>query len=886
MQLDRWWYRLPLLLRSVFRRERVERELDEELAYHFERDVEQNIARGMSTEAARAAAQRALGEFDLQKEACRESWAVAALDKLARDVRHACRTLRRDAGFTIGVFVLLAFGIGANVAMFSIVDAVLLEPLPYPESDRLVVVRELLPARDDVPRSVNPLHYHEWRECSCFEGVSLSQFALEVNVAGEGEPERVPTQLVTTNMFAVLGVEAQLGRTFVAEDSEPGREIAVISDALWRSKFGGDPQALGRTINLDGVQAEIVGVLPASFRGSARIDVYRPWSVAPMSWWNWTNNYSYVAIARLADGVSAAAALEQMNAIQGAIAAEHFQGEYAAWTLRAALTPLREFATGRSRAGLLMLLGAVAAALIVACLNIANLMLVRATARSREAGVRAALGASRLAIFRGVLIESVLLAAAGAAAGVGVSAAALEIFKSAAGATLPRADDVVLDGTALIVALVLAFAATVAVGLVPAVRMTRVDPQEALREGTRSLADSPRRQRLSRALVMFEVALSVSLLTVAGLLLTSFVRLDAVERGFEARNVLTAEVSLPRVRYPTDNSKLAFYAALLRDLDAQPGVEAAGLTSSLPLTGNNWGSTVNPEGVSLSPEERLSVDYRFVSPGYLEAMGIPLVEGRSVQDHDDGRFVVVLSESVARRYWSEGDVVGRRFFRGDPADGDVFEIIGVVPDVHSADLATEPKPLVYAPLRGRYEGAAWSRVAIAVRTEGDPAMAAGGLRGTVAALDRELAVSEIRTMSEIENASLGERRFQLILAIAFGAASLLIAALGTYSVVAYDVARRAHDISMRMALGADARRVIAAVLKQGMQPVVFGVMAGVGIALLVGRYLRGLLFEVSPADPVTLLSVVGASLVAALLASWLPAWRAAHTSPLQSLRHP
>jgi putative ABC transport system permease protein len=279
------------------------------------------------------------------------------------------------------------------------------------------------------------------------------------------------------------------------------------------------------------------------------------------------------------------------------------------------------------------------------------------------------------------------------------------------------------------------------------------------------------------------------------------------------------------------------------------------------------------------------VDYRFVSPGYLEAMGIPLVEGRSVKDYDDGRFVAVLSEGVARRYWSEGDVVGRRFFRGDPAQDDVFEIIGVVPDVHSADLATEPKPLVYVPLRGRF-GVVWPTVAIAVRTEGDPAMAAGGLRSTVASLDRELAVSEIRTMVEVESASLGERRFQLILAIAFGAASLLIAALGTYSVVAYDVARRAHDISMRMALGADARRVIAAVLKQGMQPVVFGVLAGVGSALLVGRYLTGLLFEVSPADPVTLVSVAGTSLVAALLASWVPARRAARQSPLETLRHP
>ena len=287
----------------------------------------------------------------------------------------------------------------------------------------------------------------------------------------------------------------------------------------------------------------------------------------------------------------------------------------------------------------------------------------------------------------------------------------------------------------------------------------------------------------------------------------------------------------------------------------------------------------------LAPEDRSSVDYRFVSPGYLEAMGIPLVAGRSVEARDDGRLVAVLSEGVARRFWPDGDVVGRRFYRGEGDQADQFEVIGLVPDVHSSDLATDPKPIVYVPLRAT-GGVVFGAVSLAIRTEGDPATAAGLVRSTVASLDRELAVSKVRTMSEIESASLGERRFQLILAIAFGAASLLIAALGTYSVVAYDVARRAHDIAMRMALGADGQRVIVTVLKQGMRPVAFGVIAGVAGALLLGRYFTGLLFGVSPWDPITLATVAGVSLVAALLASWLPARRAARTSPLETLRHP
>ena len=393
-----------------------------------------------------------------------------------------------------------------------------------------------------------------------------------------------------------------------------------------------------------------------------------------------------------------------------------------------------------------------------------------------------------------------LLAAAGAAAGVAVSAAALEVFR-------PRRHDATasprraLDGTAL------------------SSRSSSRSPRRSQSGWCRpsespawtrkrlcakaaEATDSPGRHRVTRALVTVEVALSVGLLTVAGLLLTSFVRIDAVERGFEPRNVLTGEVGLPRVRYPDDNRDRVLRGAAT-GLDAQPGVVAAGVTSSLPLSGNNWGSTVNPEGVRLSPEERLSVDYRFVSPGYLDAMRIPLLAGRSIEDRDDGRFVAVLSESAARRYWPEGDVVGQRFFRGDPSpQGDLFEIIGVVPDVHSAARSTEPRPLVYAPLRGREgSGGTFPMVSIAVRTEGDPALAGELVRRTVASLDSELAVSRIRTMSEIEKASLRQRRFQLILAVAFGAASLLIAALGTYSVVAYDVARRAHDISLRMALG-------------------------------------------------------------------------------------
>src|SRR5690606_12653747 len=357
------------------------------------------------------------------------SWGIALLDHLMRDVRQALRALRRDIGFTIGVLALLSLGIGANAAVFSIVDGILLEPLPYPEPDRLFVVRELTPERDGITRSVNGLHFHEWRRaCDCFEDVALADSVQQMNLAGD-EPERVPALRVTANAFSVLGVSAQLGRTFVAGDDEAGESPPiVISDGLWQRRFGADPDVLGRTMELDGIPFVIVGVLPKGFehhwgrdeaRVKARVDVYLTWDAAPQDWWTWTNNYSYSALARLKDGMSAEETLERLNAVQATIADEHFRNtDWRAVSLEAVLIPLHEWVTGESRDGLLLLLAGVAAALLVACVNIANLMLARAAGRMREAGVRGALGASRLAIFRGALIESGLLAAAGAAAGV------------------------------------------------------------------------------------------------------------------------------------------------------------------------------------------------------------------------------------------------------------------------------------------------------------------------------------------------------------------------------------------------------------------------------------------------------------------------------------
>jgi predicted permease len=889
MSLERWRYRLPLLLRSLFKRKAVERELDEELRYHFEQQLEANLAAGMSEADARRHAARAIGELDLRKEQCRDRWAVAAFDRLARDVRLACRALRHDLGFAIGVLALLTLGIGANVAVYSLVGGILVEPLPYPRPDRLAAIFEVLPETGPNRHSVNALHFAEWRNCKCFGAIALVNYREDVNFAAGGEPERLAGLGVTANFFDVLGVRAELGRTFVAGDAVAGTNVVVISDRLWRTSLGADPAAIGKAIRLDGVEWIVIGVLSPRFRHHAggagpdgRIDLYRPWDPAPLPWWGWNNNYSYFAVARLADGMAADAALAELNGIQAAIAREHFTGNETALTLRAELVPLHEWVTGTSRAGLLLLLAAVGAALLVACLNIANLMLVRASARTVEASVRSALGAPRFAIFRGVLIESLILAFAGTAAGIALAAAAVMTFKSFGAAALPRANEVAIDGGVLAVAIGLALLCTVTVGLVPALRMTRASPQDALRAAGRAVGDSPRSRRFRQTLVAAEVALSVGLLIAAGLLLTSFARLGSVPRGFDSTNVLTAAVGLPAVRYPDDDARIAFQRELLRDLRSRPGVAAAGITSALPLRGRNWGSTVIAEGTEPPAAERPSVDYRFVSEGYLEAMGIPVLQGRGLRADDFGVDVAVMSESTAKRVWPDGAFIGRRFHRGNPEE--MFEVVGVVPDVHSEDLAKQPVPIVYTPVKTT-RGFVFPLASIALRTPSDPEAAAGLLRDAVHALDPELALANVRTMTQIERASLAQRRFQLALVVVFGGATLVIAALGIYSLLAYTVASRRQEIALRIALGARSPRVRSLVLREGFRPVLAGLGLGIAGSLLLGRLLSNLLFEVTPTDPVTFATVAAVTLAAAFFAAWGPARRAARMPLLTALRY-
>jgi putative ABC transport system permease protein len=889
VRTEAWLYKIPLLVRSLFRRKQVEDELDDELHFHLEQEIEKHLARGLSRTEAQREARRALGDIERLKARCKDVWIVTFLDMVVRDVKYGIRCLRKDSGFALGVFLLLSLSIGASVTIGSIVNQILLKSLPYADPHELVIFHESLPESADVLRSVNVLHYLEWRKCECFDDVALAQFVYDVNLASAEEPERVPSLRVTPNTFSLLGVRAQIGRLFSPGSEPTAQDGVIISDSLWRGRFGADPDIVGRRVELDAMQGTIVGVLPPSFRfdwalansGTTHVDVYRVWDLEPRSRWNWTFNYTFAAIGRLADGVTLDAARAAVDTMQSAIADEHFEGPWASTTLRATVTPLSSWVTRDSRSGLLLLLAGVVIAFVVACLNVANLMLVRASTRVREAGVRSALGATRLALVRTLVVESGVLALAGTVAGIAIGHTGLRVLQGLAGIDLPRLEGAQVGWQIYLGGFVFAVFATVVFGLLPALGVSRVDPQAALRPSGRTATDSSAGLRLRQSLVGVEVALTSSLLIVAGLMLVSYAKLDTVDRGFDAPNVLTAEIGLPVSRYTDNDSRLQFYETVLADIRARSKVMAAGVTSVLPLQGQRSTSTAIRAGTVLTQNEQPVIDYRFVSPGYFEAMGITLLRGRAIDTTDYGESVGIFSERASEIVFGSTDSVGERYYTTN-SNGGFFEVIGVVPDVHSRDLVSNPDPIVYEPLTGA--GALFPVVSIAVRTEADPRTAAEAIRSAVRSVDPSLSISKLQTMQNIEGASLGERRLRTGLLAGFAVAALMIAALGTYSVMAFVASTRNQELAIRMALGARRATVATMLLIQGMRPVSIGLCAGMLAALLAGRAISSMLYNVAPIDAVTWASVLVVMVICALAACVLPAWRASQTSLTRLLR--
>lgn len=805
---------------------------------------------------------------------------------IEQDFRHSLRTIRRSPGFAAAAILTVALGVGANTAIFSVVNGTLLRSLPFRAAGQLVAISEESRAAHFTGGVwVNAMHFLEWRkEVRSFQSLALLT-GLTENLTGSGEPERLIGARVSANLFPMLGIEPQLGRGFREQEDRPGaNHVVVLSHSLWVRRFQADRAILGRTIRLHGEPYQVIGVMPRDLpqAGAGGVE----WSRVRTEFWvpfglrndelEPFGDFDYECIGRLRPGVSIAQAAAELNSVQARIAATIPEKV----DLEATVTPLQdEVAAGWHRA-LLLVFAAVGMVLLIGCVNVANLLLARAAGRGREFAIRVAVGASRIHLLAQSLTESFVLAAIGGAFGLLVTYASFGFLIAHAPADLPRLDEVHIDARVLLFGLFVTAVSGLLCGLLPALRYARLDPQEGLKTGSHSVTEGRRGQRIRSALVSVEVALSTVCLVALGLLLHSFIQLLQVDRGFDVERVLTVDLSLPDQQYAQLAQRTDFWHRLLPKVEALPGVKSVGISNRLPLTGAGSDNWLIPEGEKLAFSQRPVADMRFVNPGFFRTLGIPLERGRIFAAVDQTHRAAVLSAKTARRLFGNTDPIGKRFHLGDE-DSPLITVIGVAGDVRGNGLERAPKWTLYIPYwqRDRLE------MALAVRTAMDPMAIAGAVRQQIRNVDPALPVPQFRTMSEVLNASVAQRRFQVFILAIFGGLALLLASLGVYGIVSHAVAQRTTELGVRLALGARPQDVAWLVLRQGMAPVVEGLIAGVVFALLFGRLIAGLLFGVSGHDPAAIGGVIALLAAVAALACWIPAARTMRIDPIQALRY-
>ena len=803
---------------------------------------------------------------------------------LVQDLRHGARLLLRAPGFTAIAIAALAIGIGANTAVFSVVHTLLIQPLPYRDADRLAIVWEHNLPRDKKNNVVSPGNYLHWREMQrSFEDVAAISgsvgLSFTVTVTGAGDPEEVPVQLVTASFFPVVGVNPALGRPFTTEEDKPGTPVAVISDRLWRRKFNGDPNLLQKTITIDGTPRELVGIMPPGFSYLDKtVDVWLPMGFSAQAR---TPRGRWINVAgRLKPGVTFEQAQQDMTRVHAELT-RLFPDFNTGWTAR--VVPLREELTGNIRPALLILLAAVAFVLLIACANVANLLLARATSRQRELAVRAALGAGRLRIVRQLLAESLVLSVCGGVAGLVLAGWGLAVLRAVVAQKLPiqRLEAVGVDGWVLAFTFIASLSTGLIFGFVPALAVSGSALNDALRDGGRS-GSAARGNRTRAAFVVVEVALALILLVGAGLLVRSFVNLLNTSPGFKAERTLTMDVSLPDSRYGEDARKVEFLKRLIDRIAALPGVQAAGAVSSLPLAGLGAATSYEVVGQPVPPKgEEPVCDVRVATNGYFNALGIPLLKGRWFNEDNAGdvKNRVIINEAMARRHWPNEDPIGKRI-KVSWNDTREDEIIGVVGDVRHASLDTAARATNYWP----YRRFSYSTMTLTVRTSGDPTSNVNSIVSIVRNQDPLLAVADIRTMEQVIGDSIAQRRLTMLMLVIFAAAALVLAAVGIYGVIAYSVTQRTQEIGIRMALGAKQGDVLWMVVRNAMLLAFIGIAIGAAGGLLLTRLMRDLLFEVRPTDPITFFAVAAVLSGVALAASFFPGRRAARVDPLVALR--
>ncbi|HUR35041.1 MAG TPA: ABC transporter permease [Vicinamibacterales bacterium] len=880
MTAARTW--LSRLLASAGRSRRSAA-LNEEIECHLEMLADEFRAQGLSEQAARARARRAFGNVGRVKEATQDAHGFPFVESLVQDIRFALRQLRRTKSFTVAAVLTLAIGIGGTVGIFSVLDVVAFRSLSYPQPDRLVTIQEGFPRFGPFPASAADAEFWSAHTTS-FEQIALVTPAF-MNLTGSGEPERLQVGRVSSSLLPMLGATTQAGRLFLDSEDRPGADqVVVLSDGIWRRRFGGDPAIVGKTIALDGVPHEVIGVLAAGFRApnvrllysipvpDMVLQAWKPIALTPQER-PAVGGYNYPAVARLKAGVPIERARQDIAAAQAAL----LRSVPGKSDLYAVVVPLQEQMASRARPTLMLLFAATGIVLLIGCVNTTNLLSGRMLARRREIAVRAAIGAGRWRLARQVLVENLVLAAGGAAAGVVVAAVVIRIVVMLAPSDVPRLDEVALDSRALLFAVAVAAGCGVLIGAPSAWRLAAGNLQSWLAQR----ADGAVAPGSYSVLVVGEIALCAASVGVALLLGQSFLGLSGVDKGFDAGRILTAGLNLSGERYEAVDRQEALFEGVTGDIRALPGVTGVAVSTQLPLTGTGALSALSVEGTTAPPVERPSADVRSVTPDYFDVMRVPLVSGRLPTAHDRARPVAVLSAQLAAQAWPSGNPLGRRFQFGLNPTATVYEVIGVVGDVRGTGLDQPLTPTAYVPFPQRMRGLA----TLLVKADRDPSGLAAVIRQVLRARDHELPLPAFRTMEDVVSGSLDARRFQLSVVAVFAGLAVLLAGIGVYGVMSYSVVQRRAELGVRLALGAAPVGVLLLVIRRAAQLGLAGLVLALPLAWLGGSTLRSFLFGVTPFEPRVMILTAGVTFCVAVAAAAVPAFRASRLEPVTALRH-
>jgi putative ABC transport system permease protein len=882
----RWIYKLPLRLRSVFRKQRVESELNDELRFHLEKQIEENIAGGMPPEEARYAARREFGGIEQMKEECRDSWGVRMISEVGQDLHYGLRQLRRNPGFTIIAVLTLAIGIGASTTVFSVVNAVLLRPLPYVNPGRLVAV---LQGKGSGP--VAPANFKDWQaQNRVFQEMGAAEW-WEPNLQENDKSERVMGLHLTPEVLHLLGVQPLLGRVFTPEEGERGREhVVVLSYGLWQRGFGGDQAVLGAVVRLNGEPYTVVGVMPEGFKfapfWAARAEIWAPLVLGDKSADRMAQ--SLRIFARLKDGVTLQQARSEMEGITSRL-----EKQFPGTNRDVAVVPLQEKVVGDVRPALLVLLGSVAFVLLIGCANVAHMLLARSAAREREMALRAAIGASSRRLVRQLLTESVVLALLGCLGGLVLAAWGIRLVIAASPPDLPGVEAISMDWRVLMFTLGVSVLTGVLFGLAPAIQASSLDLNQSLKESGRGATTGMRRRSFRSLLVMSEFAMAAVLLAGAGLMIQSFIKVERIDPGFDSQHLLSAIISVAGTREEGPGRRSLFFQEAVERVAALPGVKSVSAINHLPLDGDEWDFHFAAGGRPLPrPVEAPHAIYRSIMPGYFRTMGIPLLRGRDITRNDNigSPPVVIINEKLARQYWPGGDAVGQRLALYDNDQPVWYSIVGVAANSKQQDWTGLPQPEMYFPyLQTKMyleSSSGWAKyITLVVRTGTDPAQLAPAVRNAIWELEKGVAVSKMESMDDVIAGSLSRPHLYVLLLSAFGGIALLLAAIGIYGVMSRYVASRTHEIGVYLALGAEPRAVLRLITRHGMTLAGIGIATGVIAGLGLTRFMARILYEVQPSDPLTFLMTSLVLIAVAFAACYIPARRAAKVHPMVALRY-